>query len=105
MLKHQSAFLAAWLRAISEAAGKVVPSPPITGIAFRCRRASEATAGLMPEPAFPSARGERVSPTHLGHSALQLGSFLAVNRVFEEHLRLRDTSDEPALDCARSASG
>jgi hypothetical protein len=36
-------------------------------------RASEATPGLMPEQAFPSARGERISPTRLGHSAFGSG--------------------------------
>jgi hypothetical protein len=30
-----------------------------------------------------------------------MGSFLTVNRVFEEHLRLRDTSGEPVLSYAR----
>jgi hypothetical protein len=34
-----------------------------------------------------------------------MGSFLTVNRVFEEHLRLRDTSGEPVLDLPQSAAG
>jgi hypothetical protein len=35
----------------------------------------------------------------------QIGSFLTVNRVFEEHLRLRDTSDEPALGLRQASIG
>jgi hypothetical protein len=33
------------------------------------------------------------------------GSFLTANRVFEEHLRLRDTSDALALDLGRVSIG
>ena len=49
-------------------------------------------------------RGSTESQTVGGSTQLpQIGSFLTVNRVFEEHLRLRDTSDEPALDLRQSA--
>src|SRR6476620_9002679 len=37
-------------------------------------RANEPTAGLMPGPTFPSARGERLSPTQMSHSALAAGT-------------------------------
>jgi hypothetical protein len=75
-------------------------------VALIAARTAVLPANLLFCQNYANAAGTSAPPDRTSSTQLpQIGSFRTVNRVFEEHLRLRDTSDEPAVDLRQSASG